>query len=88
MNFVFLFGSWVLWFDANLHSELCRKGRRMGIWRAIADLSEAMREFGGGDLCVFRGGAEGGGGGEWGAEVFCGEGWGGEEEIAAFGTIF
>ena len=52
-NSVFLFGLWILWVDSEANSELCRKSRRIGIWRAIADMAEAMREDLGTDLCAY-----------------------------------
>jgi len=53
LNSVFLFGLWILWVDCDLQSELCRKGRRLGVWRAVADISEAMREELGPDICAY-----------------------------------
>ena len=31
-----------MWLDSQHNSELTRKGRTMGTWRAVADLAEAM----------------------------------------------
>ncbi len=39
---VWFFGTYCLWLDAQHNSELTRKGRNMGPWRAVADLAEAM----------------------------------------------
>lgn len=39
---VWFFGTYCLWMDAQHNSELTRKGRKMGRWRAVADLAEAM----------------------------------------------
>jgi hypothetical protein len=39
---VWFFGTYCLWLDAQHNSELTRKGRNMGRWRAAADLAEAM----------------------------------------------
>ncbi|TGO54059.1 hypothetical protein BCON_0113g00190 [Botryotinia convoluta] len=36
-----------------MNSELCRKGRRFGVWRAVADISEAMRQELGPDICAY-----------------------------------
>ena len=47
-----MFGVWI---DANLNSQLCRKGRKVrGYFRAAADLSEAMRETLGDEFCAYR----------------------------------
>lgn len=53
VNSIFLLGLWILWVDCDLNSELCRKGRRLGLWRAVADISEAMREELGPDICAY-----------------------------------
>jgi len=52
-NSVFLFGLYILWLECDINSELCKKGRRLGVWRAIADLSEAMKEDLGTDTCAY-----------------------------------
>jgi hypothetical protein len=39
---VWFFGTYCLWLDAQHNSELTRKGRTMGVWRAVADIAEAM----------------------------------------------
>ncbi|PMD18329.1 hypothetical protein NA56DRAFT_706936 [Hyaloscypha hepaticicola] len=48
-----LFGLWIVWLDCDTNSELCKKGRRLGLWRAIADISEAMREELGPNICTY-----------------------------------
>ena len=53
VNSFWLFGLWILWLDADTQSQLCKKGRRMGIYRAIADISEVMREDLGPNLCAY-----------------------------------
>ncbi|CAG8974677.1 hypothetical protein HYALB_00006411 [Hymenoscyphus albidus] len=52
-NSIWLFGMYVLWMECQFNSELCKKKRHLGIWRAIADLSEAMREDLGSDVCAY-----------------------------------
>ncbi|KAJ9630871.1 hypothetical protein H2203_001396 [Taxawa tesnikishii (nom. ined.)] len=46
MSFFFMwgFGTYCVWLDTQWGSQLVRKGRTMGTWRAIADLAEAMKE--------------------------------------------
>lgn len=53
MNSAWLLGLWILWLDCDTNSELCRKGRRSGLWRAVTDISEAMREQLGPNLCAY-----------------------------------
>lgn len=53
VNSFWLFGLWILWLDADSKSQLVRKGRRMGTYRAIVDISEAMREDLGPNLCAY-----------------------------------
>ena len=44
-----------VWIDANLNSQLCRRGRKVrGYFRAAADVSEAMRETLGDEFCAYR----------------------------------
>jgi hypothetical protein len=43
----------MLWLDCDTNSELCKKGRRLGLWRAISDISEAMREELGPNICAY-----------------------------------
>ncbi len=43
-----------VWLDANINSQLCRKGRKVrGYFRAAADISEAMRETLGDEFCAY-----------------------------------
>lgn len=53
VNSVWLVGLWILWLDCDINSEFCRKGRRLGIWRAVADISEALREELGPNICAY-----------------------------------
>jgi len=53
INSAWLLGLWVLWVDCDTNSELCKKGRRLGLWRAVADISEAMREELGPNICAY-----------------------------------
>ncbi|KAE9367622.1 hypothetical protein N431DRAFT_383412 [Stipitochalara longipes BDJ] len=53
VNSCWLLGLWILWLDCDTNSELCKKGRRLGLWRAIADISEAMREELGPNICAY-----------------------------------
>ena len=38
-----LVSAWIFWVDADHSSQFCRKGRRMGTYRAIVDLGELLR---------------------------------------------
>ena len=53
INGFWVFGLWILWVDTELKSQLTIAGRRMGIYRAIADVSEAMHEDLGSNLCGY-----------------------------------
>lgn len=54
MQVVWIFGTYVVWLDANIASELCRRGRKVrGSFRATEDLSEAMREILGNETCAY-----------------------------------
>jgi hypothetical protein len=53
VNSCWLLGLCILWLDCDTNSELCKKGRRLGLWRAIADISEAMREELGPNICAY-----------------------------------
>lgn len=53
VNGLWVFGLWILWLDTELKSQLTRVGRRMGTYRAIADVAEAMREDLGPNLCAY-----------------------------------
>jgi hypothetical protein len=53
INSVWLLGLWILWIDCDTNSELCRKGRRLGVWRAVVDISEAVREELGPNICAY-----------------------------------
>ena len=45
---------YLVWLDAQIHSALCRSGRKLrGRFRAVADLSEAMREVLGSETCAY-----------------------------------
>lgn len=44
----------IIWLDANVNSELCRKGRKTrGSFRNVLDLAEAVREVLGDELCAY-----------------------------------
>ena len=53
VNGAWLIGLWIVWVDADHNSEFCRKGRRMGIYRSIVDISEAIREDLRPNLCAY-----------------------------------
>ena len=53
VNGLWVFGLWILWVDTELKSQFTRVGRRMGTYRAIADIAEAMREDLGPNLCAY-----------------------------------
>jgi hypothetical protein len=46
-------GFWILGRDCVANSELCKKGRRLGLSRAVPDISEAMREELGRNICAY-----------------------------------
>lgn len=46
-------GMYLVWFDTHRHSKLWRRGRRLGMWRAVLDLAEAIREDLGPDLAGY-----------------------------------
>lgn len=47
-------GMFLIWLDANVYSELCRKGRKMrGSFRNALDLAEVVREVLGDELCAY-----------------------------------
>ena len=47
-------GMYLVWLDANIYSALCRSGRTLrSHFRAVADLSEAMREVLGNETCAY-----------------------------------
>ena len=53
VNSFWLFGLWILWLDAELCSQSCKNGRRMGQYRAMIDLSRAITEELGNDLGAY-----------------------------------
>ena len=53
VNSAWLIGLWIIWVDADHNSQLCRKGRRMGVYRGMVDISEAIKEDLGTDLCAY-----------------------------------
>ncbi|EOD48733.1 hypothetical protein UCRNP2_4508 [Neofusicoccum parvum UCRNP2] len=46
-------GMYLVWFDTHRNSKLWRSGRRLGMWRAVLDLAEAIREDLGPDLAGY-----------------------------------
>ncbi|KAG4435178.1 hypothetical protein IFR05_009347 [Cadophora sp. M221] len=52
LNCVWLIDLWILWLDCDIKNEFYKKVRRLGIWRAVADISKAMCEELGPNLCV------------------------------------
>ncbi|EKG22091.1 hypothetical protein MPH_00546 [Macrophomina phaseolina MS6] len=46
-------GMYLVWFDTHRNSKLWRRGRRLGMWRAVLDLAEAIREDLGPDLAGY-----------------------------------
>jgi hypothetical protein len=53
INSFWLFGLSILWLDAHTQSEFCKKGRQMGVYRAIVDIAEAIREDLGPNLAAY-----------------------------------
>ena len=51
---VWTIGMFIVWLDANMYSQLCRRGRKTrGSLRAAIDIAEAMREVLGDELCAY-----------------------------------
>jgi len=51
---IWIFGMYIVWLDANIYSALCRSGRKVrGDFRAVTDLSEAMKEVLGTETCAY-----------------------------------
>jgi hypothetical protein len=56
VNSVWFFGIWILWIlwiDVDLDSECFAKGRGFGTFRGVLDLSEAIKEDLGENLCAY-----------------------------------
>jgi hypothetical protein len=53
INAVWFLGTGLLYIDAELHSELVRKARLAGTWRAVLDLAEAVKADIGSDTCAY-----------------------------------
>lgn len=53
VNSFWLFGLWILWLDCYTQSEFCQKGRRMGVYRAIIDIAEVIRQDLGPNLAAY-----------------------------------
>ena len=54
LQLAWILGMFLIWLDANLYSELCRKGRKSrGSFRNALDLAEAVRELLGDELCAY-----------------------------------
>lgn len=53
LNSVWVFELWILWLDAEWKSQFTRKGRRMGTYRAIADIADAMKGDLGENFCAY-----------------------------------
>lgn len=53
INSFWLFGLRVLCLDCHTQNEICKKGRQMGIYRAIIDISEAIRRDLGPNLAAY-----------------------------------
>jgi hypothetical protein len=56
--FMFLNGFWIIgtygvWIHMNRKSELCRKGRSLGKYRAAVDLVESIHRDLGNDICAY-----------------------------------
>ncbi len=54
LQLAWILGMFGVWLDANINSQLCRKGRKVrGYFRAAADISEAMSENLGDEYCAY-----------------------------------
>ncbi|CZR50152.1 uncharacterized protein PAC_00024 [Phialocephala subalpina] len=52
-NTIWCAGTYALWIYVNWRSELCRKGRTLGQYRAAIDLVESMHQDLGKDICAY-----------------------------------
>jgi len=53
LQFIWSLGMYGLWVDASRKSQLFQAGRRLGLYRGILDLSEAIRDELGPDTCAY-----------------------------------
>lgn len=54
LQIVWIFGMSIVWVDANICSQLCRRGRKtQGYFRAALDIAEAMRNVLGDESCAY-----------------------------------
>lgn len=53
-NSAWVVGTYVIWAHANRKSELCKKGRGLGKYRAAVDVAEAIMEELGPDICAYK----------------------------------
>ncbi|KAI9877080.1 MAG: hypothetical protein M1830_004855 [Pleopsidium flavum] len=53
-NALWTFCTYCIWAYANWKSELCRKGRRLGKYRAAMDMAEAVTQELGPDICAYK----------------------------------
>ena len=53
LNIVWCTGTYAVWVHMNRKSELCRKGRSLGRYRAVADLAEVMQTSLGREFCAY-----------------------------------
>ena len=55
LQIVWTIGMFIVWLDANINSQLCRKGQTTrGSLRAALDIAEAMREVLGEESCAYQ----------------------------------
>lgn len=55
LHMVWIFGMYNLWLDAIRKSQLCQAGCRVGKYRAIIDIGEALKEDLGPNTCAYSG---------------------------------
>lgn len=53
INAFWIFGTYGVWVHMNRKSELCRKGRRLGQYRAAVDLVESIQKDLGKNICAY-----------------------------------
>ncbi|KUJ15194.1 uncharacterized protein LY89DRAFT_783392 [Mollisia scopiformis] len=53
INFLWFLGTYAVWTLMNRKSELCRKGRRLGQYRAMLDVVECIQEDLGMNICAY-----------------------------------
>jgi hypothetical protein len=53
LNLIWTIVTYAIWVHTNRKSELCRKGRVLGKYRAVVDMAEAIEESLGKEICAY-----------------------------------